>query len=76
MSDLINKPPHYLQGKIECIDYILDQDFGYLAGQIIKYVTRYRHKGTPVADLKKAQFYLNRLIEDLERDEQTPAGGY
>lgn len=61
-SDPVNKPSHYLQGKIEVIDFIEDQSFGFLAGQVIKYVARYRFKNNPVEDLKKAEFYLKRLI--------------
>lgn len=67
MTDMVNHPPHYTTGKIETIDFILDQHFGYLDGQIIKYVSRYRHKGAPVEDLKKARWYLDRLIAEQER---------
>ena len=63
--DLVNAPPHYTKGQIECLEYILDQNFCYLAGQVIKYVTRYRHKGKAKEDLSKAQFYLTKLIETL-----------
>lgn len=65
-ADMVNNPPHYTQGKIEVLDFIEDQGFGYLDGQVIKYVSRYRHKGSAVEDLKKARFYLNRLIERTE----------
>lgn len=61
--DPVNHPSHYTQGNIEVIDFIEDQDFGYLDGQVIKYVSRYRHKGNPVEDLEKAAFYLARLIK-------------
>lgn len=64
--DMVNSPPHYTTGKIEVLDFIEDQGFGYLDGQVIKYVSRHRHKGAPVEDLKKARFYLNRLITRLE----------
>ena len=60
--DWVNKPPHYLTGKIEVLDFIEDQKFGYLAGTVVKYLSRYRHKGTPLQDLQKARFYLDRLI--------------
>ena len=66
MADLINHPPHYTTGKIEVLDYILDQRFEYLAGQIVKYISRYKHKGTPVQDLQKAEFYLKRLIAETK----------
>jgi hypothetical protein len=64
--DMVNRPPHYTTGKIEVIDFIEDQRFGYLDGQVIKYVARYRHKGSAVEDLKKARFYLDRLIASME----------
>ena len=66
MVDLINKPPHYNHGKIEPIDFILDQEMGYLAGQCLKYLVRYRWKGTPVQDLMKCRFYLDKLISQQE----------
>ncbi|MBI5449356.1 DUF3310 domain-containing protein [Candidatus Gottesmanbacteria bacterium] len=66
VADLINHPPHYTKGKIEVIDFIADQQMGYLDGNIIKYVARYRHKGSAVDDLKKAKWYLEKLIEQAE----------
>lgn len=60
--DMVNHPPHYTKGRIDVLDFIEDQKFGYLDGQIIKYISRYRYKGQPLEDLRKAQFYLNRLI--------------
>lgn len=62
MSDLVNHPAHYTRGKIEVLDFITDQDFGYLDGQVIKYVSRHRWKGNSLQDLEKARFYLDRLI--------------
>ena len=72
INDNVNRPAHYTTGKIEVIDFIIDQRFGYLDGQVIKYLSRYRHKGRPVEDLKKARFYLERLIRELERHESLP----
>ena len=63
---VIDKPPHYTKGNIEVIDFIEDQKFGYLAGNVIKYVSRYRYKGKPLEDLKKAAWYLDRLIQEVE----------
>jgi hypothetical protein len=66
--DLVNHPPHYNgQGAIECIDAIEaqltpEEYRGYLKGNITKYNWRERHKGG-TESLKKARFYLNRLIE-------------
>ena len=67
--DMVNSPPHYNQTGIECIDAIEaatgDGYEYYLQGNIIKYLWRYRYKnGTE--DLKKAQWYLNKLIEEVE----------
>ena len=71
MSDVVNHPPHYGEGKIECIDYLKDNMdimmfMGYLEGNVKKYLHRYRYKNKPLEDLKKAQWYLNRLIEEME----------
>jgi len=64
--DLVNNPPHYNVGGIECIDAILSatnhNKEGYLQGNILKYVWRYDYKGG-LEDLEKAQWYLNKLIE-------------
>lgn len=54
-------PPHYRQGSIEPIDYIEANDLGFREANIIKYVTRYKHKNG-VEDLKKAKWYIERLI--------------
>ena len=71
MSDNINRPPHYNRGDIETIDMIKNSmslsDFeGYLQGNVIKYISRYRYKGTALEDLQKAQWYINRLIKEVE----------
>ena len=61
------RPHHYAfdEGVIECIDYIDSHAFDFVEGNIIKYVTRYQHKnGTE--DLKKARWYLDRLIKRSE----------
>lgn len=61
--DDIYSPLHYTKDvNIEPITYILDHDMGYIEGNIIKYITRYKLKNG-VEDLKKAGWYLDRLIE-------------
>lgn len=70
-SDPVNHPAHYTQGGIECIEAIeasmsKEAFAGYLKGNMLKYVWRYQHKGG-VEDLRKAQWYLNRLIEEVEK---------
>lgn len=72
MNDKIN-PSHYKQGKIECIDAIeaamtKEEFIGYLRGNAIKYNWRFRHKGG-LEDLKKAQWYINRLIQMLDNEQ-------
>ena len=67
LNDLINHPSHYTTGKFEVIDYIMDkltkeQFEGYCVGNVLKYVSRYRHKGG-FQDLRKAQWYLDKLID-------------
>lgn len=67
MSDTINHPPHYTDGKIEVIDYIEDKELGYHLGNVVKYVSRAGKKTPdPLEDLKKAQWYLDRYIKLLE----------
>jgi len=67
MSDNIN-PSHYRQGNIEVIDFILDQKFSYLEGNVIKYISRYKYKNG-LEDLNKARWYLDLLIEEKAKDE-------
>ena len=71
MSDTVNHPSHYTAGRYEAIDVIEDnlpqESFeGFLVGNVLKYLLRYRHKGG-VEDLKKARWYLRRLIERMEQ---------
>ena len=71
MTDMVNSPPHYNSGDIECIDAIQEsmssEAFkGYLKGNIEKYIWRYENK-KGLEDLKKAQWYLNKLIKTLEK---------
>lgn len=65
-QDAVNSPSHYNQGNIECIDYIEqqlgDEYTGYLQGNVIKYLHRFRYKNG-LEDLKKAKWYLEKLIE-------------
>jgi len=71
MADNINHPKHYTWGKVEAIDFIENMDF--CSGCAIKYIVRHRHKGTPEEDLKKAKWYIDRLIKqevDRQRDKK------
>ena len=42
-----------------------DEYHGYLKGNVLKYVSRYKFKGEPLEDLQKAHWYLNRLIKEV-----------
>jgi len=64
--DLVNHPEHYKVGGIETIDFIEAKDLNYHLGNVVKYITRSNYKGEKLKDLKKAQWYLNRAIENLE----------
>ena len=57
---------HY-QVAIQPWDYIIANDLGYLEGNVIKYVTRYKNKNG-IEDLRKAQHYLAKLIEVNSKD--------
>ena len=61
-------PKHYNTGKYEVIDVIEDWKLGFNLGNVIKYLARADHKGTPTADLYKSLFYLNREIANRERN--------
>jgi len=72
MSDSVNHPSHYTAGKLEVIDIIEDcvkhapdAVVGGLQWQVIKYVSRAWLKNDAYEDFRKAQWYLNRLIDKL-----------
>lgn len=75
-NDPVNHPAHYTAGGIECIDAIAaaltcqkDPMSAWLTGQVLKYLWRWPMKNG-LEDLKKAQFYLNRLIEKEKKDDK------
>jgi hypothetical protein len=66
MDEMVNKPPHYTVGDVECIDAIeaalTHEEFrGYCKGNALKYIWRERYKGQEES-IRKAIWYLNRLI--------------
>jgi len=73
VTDNVNHPPHYKKGSIECLDAIkASMSFegykGYLKGNVEKYIWRMDYKGKCLEDCKKASFYLQRLIEHIEEN--------
>jgi hypothetical protein len=70
MTDQVNSPAHYTAGGIETIDYMrakasLEEFRGYLRLSALKYLSRAGLKGDAVTDLKKAAWYINRLVKEL-----------
>jgi len=66
-NDNVNHPSHYTEGGIECIEAIEaqltpEEYKGYLKGNVAKYLWREKHKGGHES-LRKAQWYLNRLVD-------------
>lgn len=62
---------HYKQFKHETWDVILDWGLGYLDGNAVKYLSRWRHKNG-LEDLKKARHYIDKLIEtEMEKRDGT-----
>lgn len=74
MKDQINSPKHYTQGKIEVIEFIEDQEMDFNLGNAVKYLARHRFKGNPLEDLKKARWYVDRLIANEVKREVANAG--
>ena len=75
VDDPVEHPSHYTAGNIECLDAIESAvckygvpSHAFLAGQVIKYIWRAPLKGKYYEDLKKARFYLERMIEDEENE--------
>ena len=72
--DMVNHPSHYTQGGIECIDCIKSATVGkagieaFCVGNAIKYLFRYEEKNG-IEDVKKARWYIDRLIRELEEKE-------
>ena len=70
--DEVNHPTHYNNGKVECIEAIdsasTKEEFeGYLRGNVLKYVWRFRYKDN-IKDLRKARWYLDKLIEQVNNN--------
>ena len=70
-ADMVNHPSHYTQGGIECIDALKAATVSktgieaVCTANAIKYLWRYEEKNG-IEDVKKARWYINRLIKELE----------
>lgn len=69
MSDNVNHPAHYTDGKIEVIDFIEDKNLNYHRGNAVKYIARAGKKdpAKEIEDLQKASWYINREIDRLQQ---------
>lgn len=67
ISDPVNNPAHYTDGKIEVIEYIEDKKLGFCLGNAIKYISRAGKKdpNKEIEDLKKAKWYIERRIKEI-----------
>ena len=73
----MNHPSHYNDGKIEVIDYIEDKQLGFCLGNAVKYISRAGKKKSgsmsdrekEINDLRKALWYVERRIKELEKTE-------
>ena len=71
-DDPVNNPPHYNRKDIEAS--MDEEEFrGYLKGNTLKYMWRYKYKDSPVEDLEKAQYYLNLLIKKAKEHYDPPS---
>jgi hypothetical protein len=68
-EEKVDHPKHYNKG-IEVIDFIESWNFDFATGNIIKYIVRHKLKNDPIGDLKKARWYIDRLIETYEVQEK------
>ena len=63
-QDKIN--PSYYRKKIQVTDFIIEYEMGFLEGNIVKYISRYKSKNG-IEDLEKAKWYLDKLIKQKEK---------
>lgn len=72
MADVVNHPPHYTShpSGVECIT--VTEHMSFLRGNAVKYLWRAGDKGNELEDLRKARWYLDREIANLEAEEEAP----
>lgn len=77
LHDPVSHPAHYTDGGIETLDFIVAKKLDFFLGQVCKYISRAGKKDPDkeLEDLKKAQFYLNRKIELMEKAEKAEKKG-
>ncbi len=68
--EMVDHPDHYNHGRYETIDVIEDWALDFNCGNAIKYISRHMHKGTPIRDIEKAIWYLERRLEMLKKEKE------
>ena len=69
MNDPVNHPQHYTGRNIDYECILLAKQQYFCAGNVIKYLWRYKDKGTPIEDLKKARWYARKAAMRHEKTE-------
>lgn len=77
LGDSVCHPKHYNAGKIECIEFIEDQQLGFHLGNAVKYITRAGRKAPGdqakyIEDLEKAIWYIRRRMEIQKEKPRRP----
>lgn len=67
LPDMVTQPPHYKAGGVETIDFIEAKKLNYNLGNVVKYISRHDLKGDRLENLRKAQWYLDREINNLKQ---------
>lgn len=69
MNSNVDRPSHYTFSSIEVIDAIVAWKLDFRLANVVKYVARAgkKSKETELEDLKKARFYLEHKIKELEK---------
>ena len=62
----VDEPPMHYNTGIEPVKFITSHGLGFLEGNIIKYIVRYKMKGNPVEDLHKARTYIDLILKQYE----------
>ena len=62
----VDKPPMHYNVGIEPVKFITSHGLGFLEGNIIKYIVRYKLKSAPVEDLMKARTYIDLILKQYE----------
>lgn len=76
MTESVNHPSHYggADNPYEAIKVVEAWDLNFCLGNVVKYISRAGKKGDALEDLKKARWYLDREITNLEKASPVKGG--